>query len=775
MELKESIAVWETFRREHLKNTEALLEFKYAETPTLLIEALTFWLFVRTQLITVGLEANITVTAAERRLILQSFMTEGNPYIVLIARIEMFPDEVFQKVIWRGNIDFPSREAFLRRIDPDQQHLIALTYEELYGEQADTVSVPTVYKMSLRDRLLFFLKRKTKASVMEGGYGYNERYLSRDAWVFNLLDLDFGFSLYSKGVTDDTKITNKKFTRFFSIKEHINDFVVNKLDGKYWWLYRTVRSNYVWRPSKKVRLGTHVCPGFWWTLIVHLYFWIVSPLLFAAAVVEYQHLPWYLILLAVFPTPLFIVLVLLKRICVFIADHSWIVRKCAKAVREWKKKHYTFIRALENVGAVFLISLVAIGGTAVVCYATYEYGKSLLQDLGIPPTEMVLVVSASWFNVGWFISTRERHYQAEKYSSLPRWVQGLSVVALAIVVLKLYDRFIAQYVERTVAAIGRYFSETVWGFIIHTPWIAAGFALSLAMIVLSTRCIVTVYKDEKKFALQSTFIRWGTLGGVFLAACCFYIGRHAEYFLNYETPEMMSLVSEVLAFALFGALCTMLYTIPINDQTIKKREVSKTFLNEMYKRFSETFLKHFSTSFTQSYYKEFRLSPAALLRNEWLMSGSETARSFILIKLLDTLGNLPFDKNANSEAIADFANDFLLDHLPSLTKDKFHQLKKMNKFLTKRRALSIRELEVFIAAVFKGYSFNQAWDKVLGNHLKKQKKAIYFQLFIEHLLYAWLCIQKPFVWIGRKISQLKDLWDLFNKHCPFISESKVLR
>ncbi len=256
-------------------------------------KALLFWQFIRTQL----RFTEEPPPGAEVRNWLNTIINDGETdvYIKIIAMMEFLPVKVLRALLWRGNIDFPAptnsnetslqcMEACLRRMNTDQLIALSNTYEQVQRGELPEVMKPLLWLSRLLYMIVGFIRSQQSLQEMwafdDQQTMAGDRYLSKSAWAYNLLGIDFGFALYPKGVNDDTVIANKSFTRFLSVKNHINDFVVNQENGLYWWLYKSARSNYVMSPSKKVELKPHVCPGFWATLARHFIFWVVSPVTF---------------------------------------------------------------------------------------------------------------------------------------------------------------------------------------------------------------------------------------------------------------------------------------------------------------------------------------------------------------------------------------------------------------------------------------------------------------------------------------------------------------
>lgn len=237
-----------------------------------LIEAVAFWRFFY--------ENSRGMTTIDRREFLNQVDPGKNYLLELVLIVEILPVSVWRKVLWRYNIDFKSMESFLRRISHEESLLIVDNYKDLFADGA----IPRVFSR-VTDRIKIQFKKITVKSLLTEEEDRNLRYSHRSTWAESLGDLDFGFAAYQKddlvnGVYDDEKTTWINKLDFFR-KKNRKGFVVNWEDGRYAWLYKTARSNFVMNSGADVQLKDNICPGFWWTMLVcHFNFWITSPICF---------------------------------------------------------------------------------------------------------------------------------------------------------------------------------------------------------------------------------------------------------------------------------------------------------------------------------------------------------------------------------------------------------------------------------------------------------------------------------------------------------------
>lgn len=269
---------WEKYKKQNFSQTE-LSNFPYKNNIAQTLQlALCFWNFFKNEI--QGYED------VPKKEFLMKFVNNSNTYIALIAKIEMLPATIWRKCLWRYNIDFLSLESFLRRITPEQIKLIENNWDDLYaitdGKLEEFNETPSVLYESFFDRLKislyvicsFFGIVKLLPKRDNSLYSRN-RYLSKSAWTENLAYLDFGFGLYAEGLeTDDKKET--KISQFLSVKNHVNDFVVNQEDGIYWFFYRFTRSFGGLKHWNSIQLSPWICPGFWATISMMVWF-IIGP------------------------------------------------------------------------------------------------------------------------------------------------------------------------------------------------------------------------------------------------------------------------------------------------------------------------------------------------------------------------------------------------------------------------------------------------------------------------------------------------------------------
>lgn len=231
-----------------------------------------------------GYEANIFFA---RHMALREFVQHADPYLSAIAALESLPTPVVRRVLWFANIDFQSRESFLRRLTMEQ--LAVLVEHALIFDEARLVFHPPEYPKPelpcFRSGWVnaiaesFHPEKHTRWDATKPLGCEDERYASKAAIAVNVFGWDLGFKLYHDDVNDVPNSTTLAGQVLLSSEGE--EFSVNtESRGAYAWLYQTLRSNPLWNEHAEIRLRPHVCPGFWATLSVWAVVAIVSPLAF---------------------------------------------------------------------------------------------------------------------------------------------------------------------------------------------------------------------------------------------------------------------------------------------------------------------------------------------------------------------------------------------------------------------------------------------------------------------------------------------------------------
>lgn len=240
------------------------MEVKYPtpEVKRQIVEALTLWKFIQ--------EKFDGATDWEvRREFLRDYLDFNNRYVAIVAMLESMPTSIFRLMLWRYNLDFMSLESCLRRLTETQINLIMSNFVDLFIDH----KLPRVM-----GKIKCFLNMTSVGSLYEEKLDLDSRYERKAKMSYDFAYLGIGFNAFPNGVKDDTEDCSKSARRFLSIKNHSDDFVNNREFGRYNWLFRTARSNPAYKPNREVKMNKWVCPGFYFTMIAHGLFWIISPI-----------------------------------------------------------------------------------------------------------------------------------------------------------------------------------------------------------------------------------------------------------------------------------------------------------------------------------------------------------------------------------------------------------------------------------------------------------------------------------------------------------------
>lgn len=401
---------WEERKENYRRSAEDNLSFIYKtkEQQTVkeaIIPALALWRFVRehaSEKYTHFLNAK---GLKERVSFLQSFISSDNRYIRLVAMIELMPITIWRRILWRTNIDFVSYESFLRRSQPEHWLAIESNFVDLQNGQTPRI-------LTAKEAKQAELQPSALAATTEDNPFL--RHASKAAWTKNLFSFDFGFNKYPGGKNNDSPVLSTTDRRRLHSSDNAKDFVVDTEFGRYMRLYRSARSNYVIRPDADVELKTHICPGYWATILIHLLFWVVSPVMAVVllATASSNNLLWWANVLLGIPaavTPLWLICAGVKFS--WIKANSWIDNRGTK----WVRAGLDFLERLFNehprrceialgtfaslvVGAIATVGFAAflklpnglVAGIAACAYTGYSFSrigkekKPMPMDLFIP-------------------------------------------------------------------------------------------------------------------------------------------------------------------------------------------------------------------------------------------------------------------------------------------------------------------------------------------------------------------------------------------------------
>jgi hypothetical protein len=708
-------------------------------------EALVFWQELRRQLARGFYQKEDIASLFELK------VAKSNPFISTIIMIESLPTSVWRALLWKENLDFMSHESFLRRLNKEQKTAIKENYSDWQGKK-----VPRVLKKGLRSKIKVKLGLISYEKLKNEDYDYEARHTNKAAWAYNLLGLDFGFCLYPKGESSDEKIENKSFTRFLSRKDHVNDFIVNEEDGKYFYMYKTARSNYAIRPNKEVEISTHICPGFWYTLIVHTLFWIVSPIaLISTGLTVWQFgLSWETISPAIFALPM---LIWTLFACLRLIKNS--IVNFFKLIRSIRADHWA-IKILKKI--IIVISFTFL--TLILSLITYYFFAvtipnyfSLMTPILGPLLSTLTLLSLLFY----LIFLMSYLYNIKKLyniirNKVPEWIKVTSIFSLVAAAVVLIDTFISHHVIYLVI----YLTSQIWSWFITDILVNSWLIIAGAFIVINIFFINIFEKDEEKFVRQCNLMLFSikifallTIG-FFLA---FWL-REGALTLN----EIGHATAFLLAFSVIAIAIYLLMTSTVNKKTIKKRNKIRSFLQvlfgdsdkkALFKRLAAGKINEDLELYDKIAYLTIRLFYNCKIREKFIV--------FIF--------NLPVKKIQK-----------IIDHQTELLNERVNK----GNFQLKD---SIESEEVYIIFVINylikdGYTLEKAVAKandeinIINDKYKKtmarknQEKAMVYKNLTK--------LVSPFVWFGNKVyrlfATLNYLWAYFNQICPYKTEKKVL-
>ncbi|MEZ4103990.1 MAG: hypothetical protein R3B60_01755 [Candidatus Paceibacterota bacterium] len=221
----------------------------------------------------------------------QSFLkpTESKveKYTQVICLLFLLPDEVVRKWLYHYNVDFQSRESFLRRLT-DEQSASLVNHWELLQQGCEVKNLPC-FSEGMANKLW---------KLLGVSYTFAAKFSPKSALAYDFFG-GIGYQKYPSIKTDeqdDGKII-KKFFKGRSFWQVISDyfvkpktalktekdmlesgFEVNQECGWYWVLYKTMFSNRYYRTDKEVQLGRKICPGVYATFIFWSTLLFISPI-----------------------------------------------------------------------------------------------------------------------------------------------------------------------------------------------------------------------------------------------------------------------------------------------------------------------------------------------------------------------------------------------------------------------------------------------------------------------------------------------------------------
>lgn len=691
---------------------------------------LIFWQFVREVL-----REELSMSFSEVREFLAIFVKGEKKeftYIGILAMIESLPDLVWRKLLWRENIDLMSYESFLRRLNYQQEQAIIDNYNDLFS--ADP-KLPRVFKKSLRDRVKILFGQITVDKLLQTEYNEDDqRNKTKGAYAFNLLSLDFGFSLYPKGKNDDTVITNKKFTRFLSIKAHINDFIVNMEDGKYFWLYKSARSNYAFNPGKEIRIKDHICPGFWATLIRHAIFWIVSPL--AVLVSAVMVLNYGFISEVWIPT----VAALPNIIWLTVAFFRLLLSPLSKIKIKAGKKTKKILTGILKAAAIIIWVRLVI--KFIIWFYPF-FGPKVGYFL------TVLFIGTLLFYIVFMILNMWKKFHFE-YDEIPSFVRFIVHAVLFSFVLVVLEKYVALPAAHFFAVIANSIWQWYTSDLIMINWLIA----FVVFIIIFIRFCNVFFSDEKEFVKYEKVFRWLTIG--FLLASIAILGAIAYKDNSFDLYNVG--VVPVLIFCLIFMLFifSILMMTQVNYKNIDEREVFSCYVYRVDGNLTGISFKSFLTK---------------LRKSSWFTAVKDEEKWSIV----DQIGWVASHYFPESATYRTLLGELIIENgNVAVIKLLWNRRNEIKRKIGDSDSL---KLEV-LSRIISGMSIEDAVDWLYEKETSLRKFEEKVLNFFETLFTPVLYIIRGIDWVFRKTKEffltLKDLWSLFNKLCPYVSRPEEL-
>ena len=486
-------------------------------------QALEFWKFVRNELPDHVKASN---TKSERHQVLLEFRQHRNQLVSLVAHLELIPTTVLRQLLWDANIDFQSMESFLRRVTSTQVAAIKGVCAELFDQQTVPKFLTESWTRRVRNRL-YHVPTSFETLMDERYEDTDKRYREASALAYNLAYLDFGWSKYEDDNTESVPL-QRGVRQFLKPTTDQTSFTVNQESGRYWWLYKTIRSNYLFNSDKAIQLKFAICPGFWYTLIMWLLLLVVSPLASAVFAAGGHHAPWQIsvplgIVGAI--SPAIAATVLAKYVATTLAE-LFVQHVRAADLRYWK-----------SVGEVMM--LMAIGG--VLCALTVLAWMS-----------MYTWWYESWFLASWCTAFVFLYvtlmFHKEKFC-LPTSVPIIGIPTVVVMLCKA-----AFDTRETWYALLQFFAANatyIGGFILFT-----GMYLSVLAMTMHRSNLATVKRDEQSLDLavrgwrimeatyQITFI-------IIIGGIAYFFAAHEHVSVSQGLPLLPLVIWGLIFFAVF--------------------------------------------------------------------------------------------------------------------------------------------------------------------------------------------------------------------------------
>jgi hypothetical protein len=701
------LKMWRKMKKSLIKTQANRLTFDYPATALefrrRLAGALAFWKLIRER----------DQKPEVRRETAQPFLKNNNPLVRLVAMIEQLPDLVWRRILWRYNIDFANYESFFRRLNDEQRQAIQDNWQDLFV----VGRVPRAFSW-----WEIFVRRLTPQKLLTADTNNSIRYRSKQAWSFNLRPFDIGFNAYSNGENNDASEFHFSTKKFLSAKKHADDFVVDREFGLYWWLYRSARSNFAYRPDKLVEMKRQICPGFWYTLFIHLWFWVVSPILFITMTLGLAGptgLKWYRIvgLAMSWLTP------------------GWILSAlCRLAVMGIMKISGKKKELVKKIGEPIVVGIVLVVVCSLILGVLFTLGAVLIaafgMALGAILTALILItIGTVCYSLH---CLKERDFDDLKKALRVWFVCALITAITMLVVLKVP---VWKILSRWFIAIIGY----IWGVIVAVGifWLLLLIPAVMALLILGIRHLDEA-KQEKIFLSLEKYLPFVT-------------GLAFALFIVYVYRELGTMPALGFASLMVGSwIGSWMMLVKLNPIRAEVNNLSADLNDRTNSRYHVEY----------GYYQE----------NSWLMSlGAE--EKYQIIERAALVIQRIFGSRPRKYEQSKFG--WLIARVNPRIVNRFEDLERIY-----YQDSGIRYRIFELICLYPEMSFRAAMDQAAEEERKREG-------LLSDVKSALRLLGRPFMAIGRAIkrgwqlggemiSHLKFLYDLYNKRCPFVAEQRRL-
>lgn len=683
---------------------------------------LVFWKFVR---------AEVQRQAWEnRRTLLGRFVNHDNPYIAVVAMIESLPVPVFRRVLWRNNINYESCLSFLRRLSKKDYEAIRKNYNDLLvdGKQPRVLS--------------FFESLQSKFKVEALMESEDDRFLrnqDKGSWSYNLLGLDFGFNAYCNGLNDDNKSEAKSWVDFLSLKNHSDDFIVNQEFGKYWWLYRTARSNWGWKRNKNVSLKRQICPGFWWTFFIHLIFWLISPVLAVTFGSVTTYINSGLDLFWAIPLGL-----------VGCITPLWLVSATIWTTLRWllpakrREKIAESIIVFSEISRAFIGILVVVYAVFLAVYILYHLCIFLHPSYGIIGTLLIITLTMLYFG---------SHIKEEKWINFNERHVVFQIIYIAAAIRILFE-FIIQYDY----LIAKAFSFTLsflqaMGFI---GMFVVFFLIFPFMILLLEKFIKNKRALEQIMDALIVFMIALIIPGMVLV---FYVAYHMM-----EALILLG-VSGLAYFGIFVSFTFMWFSFFILMFFVYRKAFFSDPEMADYKNWTKTEGNGWNRFEDEKYdEKDAPCKPINHVLLKWYLRKNKSYKALAPEQRKTLLNKAHWLVYCNLGCHD--TGKTLRKLLPVMTNELVEELKTLDFSSIEGDKSRFRVFDLLL----QGIDFQLAQEIVAAEIEVKQEHNQRLDKILTFIIKPFVAIDTFFKMLGERIAQIKWLWEKFHEMCPFIKQ-----